>query len=68
VSPWAVGDKLFCLDEDGTCFVLQSGDAFTPLHSNTLAEDDMCMATPALAGDRLIIRTLTRVYSIRKPQ
>jgi outer membrane protein assembly factor BamB len=68
VSPWAVGDKLFCLDEDGTCFVLQSSDAFTPLHSNKLAEDDMCMATPALAGDRLIIRTLTRVYSIRKPQ
>lgn len=67
-SPWAVGDKLFCLDEDGACFVIQAGDSYTLLHTNKLAEDDMCMATPALAGDRLILRTLARIYSIRKPQ
>lgn len=67
VSPWAAGDKIYCLDEDGACFVLQSGETFNLLHTNRLAEDDMCMATPAVAGDRLIIRTLARVYSIRKP-
>jgi hypothetical protein len=27
----------------------------------------MCMATPAIAGDRLIIRTLTKLYCIRQP-
>lgn len=67
VSPWAVGDKIFCLDEDGNCFVLRSGDTFEVLHTNKLAEDDMCMATPAIAGDRLLLRTAARLYSIRKP-
>jgi hypothetical protein len=45
-------------------FVLQAGDEFKVLHTNTLAEDDMCMATPALAGDRLLIRTAARLYCI----
>jgi len=26
----------------------------------------MCMATPAIAGDRLLIRTLTKLYCFRK--
>jgi hypothetical protein len=30
-----------------------------------LANDDMCMATPALAGDRLLIRTAARLKSLR---
>lgn len=66
VSPWAVGDKIFCLDEDGQCFVLKSGDAYELVRTNTLAADDMCMATPAIAGDRLLLRTAARVYCIRK--
>jgi hypothetical protein len=63
-SPWACDGKVFCLDEDGVTFVLQAGDEFKVLHTNTLAEDDMCMATPALAGDRLLIRTAARIYCI----
>ena len=63
-SPWACDGKIFCLDEDGVTFVLQAGDEFKVLHTNTLAEDDMCMATPALAGDRLLIRTAARLYCI----
>jgi len=27
----------------------------------------MCMATPAIVGDRLLIRTEKRVYCVRKP-
>ena len=61
-SPWAAGGKIFCLNEDGVCFVLRAGDKFELLHTNKLADDDMCMATPALAGDRLLIRTAARVY------
>ncbi len=61
-SPWAAGGKIFCLNEDGICFVLRAGDKFELLHTNKLADDDMCMATPALAGDRLLIRTATRIY------
>jgi len=64
-SPWAYGGKVYCLNEDGTTFVLAAGDDFELLHTNSLADDDMCMATPAIAGDRLLIRTTARVYCIR---
>ncbi|MEX2168625.1 MAG: PQQ-binding-like beta-propeller repeat protein [Pirellulales bacterium] len=64
-SPWAYNGKVFCLNEDGVTFVLKSGDEFEVLQTNALAEDDMCMATPAMAGDRLIIRTSARVYCIQ---
>ncbi len=64
-SPWVAGGRIFCLNEDGVCFVLRTGDKFELLHTNKLADDDMCMATPAMCGDRLLIRTASRVYSIR---
>ena len=64
-SPWAVGGRIFCLSEDGVCYVLRAGDRFELLHTNSLGDDDMCMATPALAGDRLLIRTAARLYCLR---
>ena len=64
-SPWAYNGKIFCLNEDGVTFVINAGNVFEPLHQNALAADDMGMATPAIAGDRLLIRTSARVYSIR---
>lgn len=64
-SPWAANGKIFCLNEDGICFVLRAGDKFELLHTNKLLADDMCMATPALTGDRLLIRTATRVYCLK---
>lgn len=67
-SPWANDGKIFCLDEDGVTFVLRAGDKFEVLHTNKLADDDMCMATPAIVGDRLLIRTSQRVYCVRQPQ
>jgi outer membrane protein assembly factor BamB len=65
-SPWAYGGKLFCLNEDGITFVLRAGDKFELLHTNELADDDMCLATPAIVGDRLLIRTSVRVYCVRR--
>ncbi len=65
-SPWAYDDKIFCLNEDGVTYVLQAGDEFKLLHTNSLANDDMCMATPAIVEDRLLIRTAARVYCIRQ--
>ena len=64
-SPWAAGGRIFCLNEDGVCYVLRAGDKFEMLHTNKLADGDMCMATPALVGDRLLIRTAARLYCIR---
>jgi len=63
-SPWAVGGKIFCLNESGICFVLRAGEKFEQLHTNAL-DGAMCMSTPALAGDRLLIRTNKHLYSIR---
>ncbi len=65
-SPWAYDGKVFCVNEDGVTFVLRAGDKFELLRTNPLADDDMCMATPAIAGDRLIIRTGARVYCVRQ--
>jgi outer membrane protein assembly factor BamB len=65
-SPWAYNGRVFCLNEDGITFVIRAGDRFELLHTNKLAEDDMCLATPALAGDRLLIRSAARIYCIGK--
>jgi hypothetical protein len=44
---------------------MKSGDELEILHKNTLAEDDMAMATPAIVGNRLLIRTSARIYCIQ---
>ena len=67
-SPWAYDGKIFYLNEFGQTYVLQAGREFKLLHTNKLLEDDMCMATPALAGDKLLIRTDARIYCFRKGQ
>jgi outer membrane protein assembly factor BamB len=63
-SPWAANGRIFALSEDGDTFVFQAGRDYRLLHTNSL--DEMCMATPAIAGDRLLIRTLTSLYCVRK--
>ena len=63
-SPWAYNGKLFCLSEEGQTFVVTTGDEFKLLHVNEL--DDMAQATPALVGERLLIRTEHKLYSIRR--
>ena len=65
-SPWAYDDKIFCVSEDGVTYVIQAGDEFKILRTNPLGEDDMCLATPAIAGDRLLIRTAGRLYCLQK--
>ena len=64
-SPWASGDKIYFLNEDGVTFVLKDSDQFELLHTNQLAEDDMGMATPAIVGNRLLLRTSSRIYCIK---
>jgi outer membrane protein assembly factor BamB len=61
-SPWMCGDKLFFLNERGDTYVVQSGPKFGLLATNTL--ERLCLATPAVAGDRLLIRTSSRLYCI----
>jgi outer membrane protein assembly factor BamB len=65
-SPWAARGRLFCLNEDGVTFVFRASDKLDWLHTNRLADDDMGMATPAIVGNRLLIRTSARLYCIAR--
>ncbi len=62
-SPWGFDNKLFCLSEDGDTFVFQAGPEYKLIGKNSLGE--MCMATPAIARDSLIIRTASNLYRIQ---
>lgn len=66
-SPWGVGNKLFCLNEDGITFVYEIGETGNTLEllgTNPLESDDMALATPAIANGRLYLRTDKRIYCI----
>ncbi len=63
-SPWSYGGKLFFLNEDGVTFVVDAKPELEILHTNKLADDDMCMATPVIVGDKLLIRTAKRIYCV----
>jgi outer membrane protein assembly factor BamB len=52
------------LSEEGQTFVISTGEQFQLSHVNAL--DDMVLASPALVGERLLIRTEHRLYSIRR--
>jgi outer membrane protein assembly factor BamB len=62
-SPWAYNGRVFCLNEEGKTFVIAAGEKFELLRTNLL--DEMAQATPAIVGDRLLLRTESRLYSIR---
>jgi outer membrane protein assembly factor BamB len=63
-SPWAYNGMLFCINEDGVTSVIKAGPTFEVLRTNALEPDEMCLATPAIAGNKLLIRTATRLYCI----
>lgn len=63
-SPWASNGKIFCLNEEGKTFVISAGEKYEVLKVNDLAE--FSLATPALVGDRLLLRTESLLYSIRQ--
>ena len=62
-SPWAYNGRVFALSEEGDTYVIEAGDQFKLERVNSLG--DFSMATPAIVGDRLVIRTQHRLYSIR---
>ncbi|BDC51109.1 serine/threonine protein kinase [Bryobacterales bacterium F-183] len=62
-SPWGYNGKVFCINEEGRTFVLKAGDKFELLNTNDLGE--MALATPAMVGDRLLLRTEKHLYSLR---
>ena len=63
-SPWAYDGKIFVINEEGDTFVIKAGEEFELLGINSL--DEFTMATPAISGDRLLLRTQSKLYSIRE--
>ena len=62
-SAWAYQNRVFFASEQGNVYVVQAGDEFELLGINRM--QDWIMATPAIVGDRLLIRTGKKLYSIR---
>ena len=61
-SPWAYNGMIFAASEDGDVYVMQAGPEFKLVGKNTVGE--MILATPAIAGDSLIVRTVASVRRI----
>jgi outer membrane protein assembly factor BamB len=59
-SPWAYGGHVFFLSEDGETFVAKEGAAYEEVGRNPLEE--MTLASPAIAGDSIYIRTQSKLY------
>jgi outer membrane protein assembly factor BamB len=61
-SPWAANGRIYLLNEDGDTYVVRAGPTFEVLAKNSLGE--MAMATPAIAGSSLIVRTASALYRV----
>ena len=61
-SPIASEGRIYLSDNDGTTFVVLAGPEFKLLHTNRLGE--RISASPAVAGDDLILRTDSHLYCI----
>ncbi len=64
MSPIVAGDKLLLTNEKGLTYVLQAGDQLTVLAQNDLADETL--ATPAVLGGRIYLRTASRLFCIGK--
>jgi len=58
---WAAG-RLYCISRRGEVFVVSAGDRFEVLAQNDLGEPSF--ATPAVAGTRLYLRTVSHVICV----
>ena len=62
-SPIAAGGRIYFFSEDGKATVIEAGRAFKVLAENTL--DDGFMATPAVDGPALYLRTKSHLYRVQ---
>jgi outer membrane protein assembly factor BamB len=61
-SPIAANGRLYFASEDGVVYVVRAGRTFELLATNDMKE--VCMATPALAGELLLVRTARALYAL----
>jgi outer membrane protein assembly factor BamB len=63
-SPVCADGRIYVFDQDGKGHVLATGRTATLIATNRL--DAGCMATPAIAGKALFVRTKTHLYRMEK--
>ncbi|MDG1897751.1 MAG: PQQ-binding-like beta-propeller repeat protein [Fuerstiella sp.] len=61
-SAVASGDHIYFTSERGQVTVIEAGRTFRQVGSNNM--NDVVMATPAISGDRLLIRTVTSLFCL----
>lgn len=61
-SPLGSNGKAYFLDQDARTLVVEVGPELNVVSTNEL--DEMCWASPAVVGDRLLLRTLDHLYCI----
>lgn len=61
-SPVAAAGRIYAASEDGDVYVVKAGPKFELLATNPLGE--VVMATPAISGDVLFVRSLDHVFAI----
>lgn len=64
-SPVGVGGKLYLASENEDVVVLKMGEKYEVLATNTLT-DQVFIATPAITGGEIFLRSKTRLYCIRE--
>jgi outer membrane protein assembly factor BamB len=62
-SPVAADGRIYVTSEAGVVSVLKAGDTFEVMSENDLAE--RIMATPAIVGDTLYVRTDQHLFAFR---
>jgi outer membrane protein assembly factor BamB len=62
-SPVAAAGRLYFASEDGQVVVIRAGRKFEVLATNEM--NDVCMATPALSDDLMLVRTKSHLYALR---
>ncbi|MBL8231905.1 MAG: PQQ-binding-like beta-propeller repeat protein [Bryobacterales bacterium] len=63
-SPVAAAGRLYIANQQGKVFVLKAAAEWEVLAVNDLGED--CFATPAMAADRLFVRTANTLWCLRQ--
>jgi len=63
-SPIATDNRIYFPDEDGKTIVIEPADEYREIAQNDLGE--MMLASPAVAGNAMFIRTETKLYRIER--
>jgi outer membrane protein assembly factor BamB len=65
-SPVAADGKVFVVDTAGQMVVLRADAQWEVLATNDLGEP--CIATPAICGGRIYVRTASKLYCFGEPR